>query len=362
MPSYPLPPRLTFARLRKHSSIASFLFPIFASYKALKSSDPAQLTPWLMYWVVFSCAILVESWFSWILFWIPFYGYVRLIFFLYLILPQTQGARMIYEEKIHPFLEENEGHIDDFIASAHDRLKAAGLDYFRRAIDYLKTAVLGLPPSEPAPSTPEPAAGPQSYTQSLLARFSVPTGRWAAPSNASGDFYNLLAGAVSAATSAGGLGLSSNSAPPGHRQLIPPNLRDTGEKMSFITAQRERLNILLTALDREAQALQREDTHRAHARAPSMTFDGHSHDDDSSPAHRPLSAVSGWSGLSKSRSEADFEKIEAESGAEEEEAVRRRNVSGSSWLSWAMGSGNSSEGASSSGFDRSGGDPSNGGR
>ena len=51
------------------SSIISFLFPIFASYKALKTSDPAQLTPWLMYWVVFSISLLVESWFYFILAW-----------------------------------------------------------------------------------------------------------------------------------------------------------------------------------------------------------------------------------------------------------------------------------------------------
>lgn len=53
----------------RNSSITSFLFPIFASYKALKTSDPAQLTPWLMYWVVFNCCLLVESWVSFILVW-----------------------------------------------------------------------------------------------------------------------------------------------------------------------------------------------------------------------------------------------------------------------------------------------------
>ena len=65
-----------------HSSIASFLFPIFASYKALKSSDPAQLTPWLMYWVVFSCCLLAESWVSFILMWCvsPFHRLSRNIF------------------------------------------------------------------------------------------------------------------------------------------------------------------------------------------------------------------------------------------------------------------------------------------
>jgi hypothetical protein len=53
----------------RNSSIASFLFPLFASYKALKTGDPSQLTPWLMYWVVLSCVLLVESWTEWFLVW-----------------------------------------------------------------------------------------------------------------------------------------------------------------------------------------------------------------------------------------------------------------------------------------------------
>lgn len=65
-PPLPLRPRLTPGC---HRSIASFLFPLFASYKALKTSDPAQLTPWLMYWVVLACALLVESWTEWLLVW-----------------------------------------------------------------------------------------------------------------------------------------------------------------------------------------------------------------------------------------------------------------------------------------------------
>ena len=51
------------------SSVVTVLFPIFASYKALRTSDPAQLTPWLMYWVVLSSALLVESWTVFILGW-----------------------------------------------------------------------------------------------------------------------------------------------------------------------------------------------------------------------------------------------------------------------------------------------------
>jgi receptor expression-enhancing protein 1/2/3/4 len=43
------------------------LFPIFASYKALKANDQTQLTPWLMYWVVIACVIIVDNFLGWFL-------------------------------------------------------------------------------------------------------------------------------------------------------------------------------------------------------------------------------------------------------------------------------------------------------
>lgn len=277
-----------------------------------------------MYWVVFSVALLAESWISFILVWIPFYGYLRLFFLLYLILPQTQGARVIYQTYVHPFLEDNESQIDDFIASAHDRLKAAGVAYVKHAIEFVKTNVLGLPPTETP--EPEPTSISQTYTQALLSRFSVPAARSA---NAGTDVYNLLASAVAAAGTAAG---TLNN---GRREsLIPRDLQSSGEKMTFITAQRERLNILLSALENEAQEVQAAEQHAHQNRARSMNVDGPDEDDE--VTQRPPSGLSAWSALSKSRSEVDFEKIDAESGAEDEGSVRRRNVpqQHGGWMPW----------------------------
>ncbi|SPO07555.1 related to receptor expression-enhancing protein 4 [Cephalotrichum gorgonifer] len=327
------------------SSITSFLFPLFASYKALKTSDPAQLTPWLMYWVVLACALLVESWTEWILCWIPFYAYIRLGFLLYLVLPQTQGARIIYQTHIHPYLSENEAQIEDLIATAHDRAKSAGLTYLKSAVAYLK-ALLGLPPSSPsalsAPAAPSQSGGGggQSYTQSLLARFSVPSARWAgagagAAAASGADVYSFLASAVATAVSGSGAAQDPAAPPPSAESLIPRDLRGA-ERASFVAAQRARLSAVLGALDTEARALEREDTIRASPAGGSSTprsADG---------GERPPSGLSSWSGLSKSRSEVDFEKIDAESGAEEE-TVRRRNVGsgggGGSWMPFKWGSG-----------------------
>ncbi|KAI1456997.1 TB2/DP1, HVA22 family-domain-containing protein [Annulohypoxylon moriforme] len=303
------------------SSVASFLFPLFASYKALKTSDPAQLTPWLMYWSVLSCALLVESWTEFILWWVPFYSYMRLGFLLYLVLPQTQGARVLYETYLYPYLEENELAIEDFIASAHDRLKAAGMAYLKRAIEMLRTQVLGMPPREEEQEDTRATAAPQGYTQALLARFSVPAARWAANNtDASGgaNFYNMLAGAVGAA--------ASSFAPPSGNQeastatLIPESIGGADDKINFIAAQKEKLALMMGALDKEARQLEERkaaEQAKRDLRPSSMSLDGQE-------GSRPPSGHSVWSGLSKSRSEVDFEKIDAESGAEEDEGTLRR--------------------------------------
>lgn len=313
-------------------SLASFLFPIFASYKALKTSDPAQLTPWLMYWVVLSIGLLAESWVAFIVTWIPFYGYFRLLLILYLVLPQTQGARVLYEQYVHPFLQDNESQIDEFIASSHERLKSSGLTYLRQAINYIKENLLGLPPAEPPAPVPE-NIGAQGYTQALLSRFSIPSAKWAAPgAQGASDFYSLLSNAVAAASGAG----ASRSAPgssgvASSGNLIPEHLRDSSEKMSFISTQKERLTYMLAALDREAQQLQNETPKQA---TPG-TFDGAA--EPEAPPQSP-SGLSMLSALSKSRSEADFENIDADSGAEEDLTMRRRNVTGGgSWMPWGWG-------------------------
>lgn len=308
-----------------------------------------------MYWSVLSCALLVESWTEFILVWVPFYSYMRLFFLLYLVLPQTQGARVLYQTYLHPYLEENESAIEDFIASAHDRLKAAGMAYLKRAIDLLRTQVLGMPPREEEREEETRATTtPQGYTQALLARFSVPAARWAANNAgaAGSDFYNMLAGAVGAAT--GGFGGQAKNEASSTATLIPENIGGAEEKISFIAAQKEKLALMMGALDKEAKQLEKSEEERKaaeQARKPgSMSLDG-----QPEGLSRPPSGHSVWSGISKSRSEVDFEKIDAESGAEEDDSNLRRRApaaepsppgsgrSGWSFLGWGtVGTGGSS--------------------
>ncbi|KAJ9492115.1 hypothetical protein VN97_g1162 [Penicillium thymicola] len=240
------------------SSVITILFPVFASYKALRSSDPSQLAPWLMYWVVLSVILLAESWTVFIIGWFPFYSWIRLGFMAYLVLPQTQGARILYQDYVDPFLTHHEREIEDMIGHTHERAKTLGLQYFYQAIDLIRQKVLGLPPQRP---TTPPQPGAASYAQSLLSRFNIPVGGAAgaagAPANTN-DWFSVLSAAVGTATSGKTrevrdeeLSVSGNLL---QRQM---QSMSGAEKAHFISSQRELLDHLRSTLTQEEQSTPR---------------------------------------------------------------------------------------------------------
>ena len=147
---------------------------------------------------------------------------------------------------------------------------------------------MGIQPKARSAAETIPQGG--TYAQNLLSRFNLPSARQglAAPS---GDFYGLLSAAAGA--------LSTNSGVSREAQvedfsksgtLIPQNISSTTEKMTFLSTQRERLRVLLSALDKEASDL---GTQAAIER----------------DVDRRLAGDQLGEGLSKSRSEAEFEEI-----------------------------------------------------
>lgn len=196
--------------------------------------------------------------------------------------------------------------------------------------------MLGLPPRE---TPPPPPPSNLSYTQSLIARFNLPAARsnFSVPSvaNTANDFYSLLALAAGAATSSASGASSQPRDLSNSGTLIPPTVHGE-ERLSFIAAQRERLSILLSALDKEASTIQNKaqsDKLSSGADVPSMVVDGSSDSEETSST--PME------GLTTRKSEGDFEKIEAESAAEDAQGgkrqVKRTQSSGGSWRLWSWG-------------------------
>ncbi|KAK6810889.1 TB2/DP1 HVA22 family protein [Aspergillus parasiticus SU-1] len=239
------------------SSIITILFPIFASFKALRSANPSQLAPWLMYWVVLSAILMAESWTVWILGWLPFYSWIRLFFFSYLVLPQTQGAKILYQTYVDPFLAQHEREIEEFIGRSHERAKALGLQYFYQALDWVRENVFHLPAQQAA--TPPPATGPAAYAQSLLSRFNVPT---AAGGNAStpaqgNDWLSAIGSAVASMTSTDKTPEARAEELSASGSFLPRDMAGMShdEKAKYLSNQQDMLEVLRNALAKEQQNL-----------------------------------------------------------------------------------------------------------
>ncbi|KAJ5894926.1 TB2/DP1/HVA22-related protein [Penicillium taxi] len=241
------------------SSVITIFFPVFASYKALRSSDPSQLAPWLMYWVVLSVILLAESWTVFIIGWFPFYSWIRLFFMGYLVLPQTQGARLIYQQYVDPFLEHHEREIEELIGHTHAQAKALGLQYFYMVVDLFREKILGLPHQQKAPPSPSPS-GPVSYAQSLLSRFNLPA--TAEPSNTtSNDWTSYMTSALRSVTATGKSHEEQQEELSASGNLLQRQIQSMTpiEKAQYISSQRQVLDFLRSTLAREEQSMDHND-------------------------------------------------------------------------------------------------------
>ena len=85
------------------TNLAGFVIPGYYSLGALFTSNTADDTQWLTYWVVFAFFTVVESFIS-IVYWFPFYFVFKFIFLLWLALPTFRGADVIYRSFLVPTL------------------------------------------------------------------------------------------------------------------------------------------------------------------------------------------------------------------------------------------------------------------
>ena len=221
---------------------------------------------------------------------------------------------MLYQSYIHPFLEQHESEIDNFITSAHDRAKSAGLTYLKSLIEFLKENMLGIQHKSTATDHDHLGSGDGgNYAQSLLSRFNLPSARQglAAPA---GDFYGLLSSALGnlSASNAGASREAQVDSLSKSGTLIPQGMTSTSEKMTFLSTQRERLRVLLSALDKEASDL---GTEAAIER----------------DVDRRLAGAQLGEGLRKSKSEAEFEEVRAEGPGMEQGKAKG---GGGSWMPW----------------------------
>lgn len=99
-------------------NITGFLYPAYVSIKAIESHTKEDDTQWLTYWVVFALLNVIEFFSSTILYYFPFYWLLKCVFLLWLHMPMTLGAQLLYERVIRPFHIQHHGRVDNVMNSA----------------------------------------------------------------------------------------------------------------------------------------------------------------------------------------------------------------------------------------------------
>jgi len=80
---------------------AGFALPAYFSLEALFTSGQADDTQWLVYWVVFAFLTVLESAVN-ASYWFPFYYIFKFVFVMWMALPQTSGAQVVFRSLIQP--------------------------------------------------------------------------------------------------------------------------------------------------------------------------------------------------------------------------------------------------------------------
>lgn len=84
-------------------NIIGFGIPGFYSLNSLFTISREDDIQWLSYWVIFSFLTVIESGIS-IVYWFPFYYTFKLVFVLWLGLPQFGGAQLVFRSFLQPLL------------------------------------------------------------------------------------------------------------------------------------------------------------------------------------------------------------------------------------------------------------------
>lgn len=87
-------------------------YPFYASFKALDSKSSENSAQWLTYWCVLAILSTAEYFLSYFLNWFQFYYTLKVLLVLWLQLPQTKGAMVIYWKLIYPQVKKHEDKID----------------------------------------------------------------------------------------------------------------------------------------------------------------------------------------------------------------------------------------------------------
>lgn len=115
------------------------LYPAVHSIRAIETEEDDDDKVWLTYWMIFGLFTVAETFFGFVFYFIPYWDWIKLAIFIWLLLPNFNGAKQLYEGVIRNLLTQHKDLIQEWInmttkvaasakADAMDQAKAAASD------------------------------------------------------------------------------------------------------------------------------------------------------------------------------------------------------------------------------------------
>ncbi|TRZ16219.1 hypothetical protein HGM15179_010898 [Zosterops borbonicus] len=97
-------------------NIIGFLYPAYASIKAIESNSKDDDTMWLTYWVVYGVFSVAEFFSDLFLHWFPFYYAGKCVFLVWCMSPVPwNGSQVIYHSVVRPFFLKHHKAVDNMM-------------------------------------------------------------------------------------------------------------------------------------------------------------------------------------------------------------------------------------------------------
>ncbi|KAJ9109276.1 hypothetical protein QFC21_000605 [Naganishia friedmannii] len=94
------------------SNLIGWALPAYLSCRALDTPGQNDDKQWLTYWVIFGLMNFIESaGLRVVLYYLPFYFTFKTLFTIWLMLPQTRGAEVLWRNVVQPFYRNMSGSV-----------------------------------------------------------------------------------------------------------------------------------------------------------------------------------------------------------------------------------------------------------
>ena len=109
--------------------LVAIVLPTYWSIKAIETKEGDDDKQWLTYWAVYACFTFLDLFAGFIMKFLPFYFFMKLIFLIWCFMPNTQGAIYIYNYVILKIFKKYESRLDrginKFMKKSNEMMKKA---------------------------------------------------------------------------------------------------------------------------------------------------------------------------------------------------------------------------------------------